>query len=89
MIEKLLGANDWTGHQMREERDEVVEILKTCDRLEAIAIDVDRVAHRAERVKTNADRQDQRHVWKSRLIVRESQSGTEIIEREVEVFEEP
>jgi hypothetical protein len=52
------GADDGAGHHLREESDEAGQIEDVRDRAQLAAIDVDRVAHRMERVEAHADGDD-------------------------------
>src|SRR6185503_1673606 len=54
----LLGPQDRTGDEVREERQEQAVIEERSKRDTAPEIDIDRVADRLERVERDADRQD-------------------------------
>ena len=54
--QELAGADDRTGHEVREERD-VDREVEEVHRLDLAPVDVDDVAHRLEREERDADRQ--------------------------------
>ncbi len=53
----VCGAHDRTGHEVREEADEEREVAEVLVGSHLAAVDVDRVAHRLERVEADARRQ--------------------------------
>ena len=50
-------ALDRAGHEVRKERDEDGDVEQAAPRAQLAAVDVDRVAHRLERVERDPDRQ--------------------------------
>ena len=83
------GALDRPGHQVRKERDERGDVEQVAARVELAAVDVDRVAHRLERVERDPDRQQDAQ---RRLVPRQPhrrQHRVHVVDEEVEVLEEP
>ena len=56
--QQVVRTLDRAGHQLREERDKRQEPHETALGLDDALVSVDRVAHRLERVKRDADGQD-------------------------------
>ena len=56
--QQIVGPLDRPGHQLRKERHERQEADEAAFRLDGAEVGVDGVAHRLERVKGNADGQD-------------------------------
>ncbi len=82
-----LGTNDGSGDQLGEERDEKEETREPVGRCQLAAIDVDRVAHRLERVEADPHRQDHVEPPQVRPADRCHQ-GVDLLDAEVHVLEE-
>ena len=85
--QKIDGAHDRAGDQLRKESDEEGEVGEAPDCLDLAAVDVERIADALKRVEADAERQDDFDLPVGHAVAQALRQAKAVVHEETGVFE--